>query len=221
MTKTVWFTQAQLKAVAPFMSSEQNRYYICGVYCDPAGVMVATDGHKLGAVKAAGVMNNEAQGYIIPASAVKQAAKLKQARGQAIFFSYDGQALKAYQVQSGLEELANSGKLSGITGADLMTIAAQAINGTFPDWRRVIPTTDPKEGAPVVSLNAGNLEAFAVEGERAKIVSVVSTAREGVFLVLNSNKDFVGVIMAYRADVDTGKAITAALDITGQLKRAA
>jgi len=101
---------AMLKAALICASTEQARYYLNGVYVDPKGFLVSTDGHRLfcGKIDVADVAPFD--GWIIPRDAVKR-------------------ALTGFKAD-----------LIGISPAHVGDIACRSVDGSFPDWRRVVPT---------------------------------------------------------------------------------
>jgi DNA polymerase-3 subunit beta len=114
-----------LKSVAHFVSTEETRYYLNGVHVENdngALIMVATDGHILGAVRQS---NAEAAcltaPVIIPSALVNQIKINKHVEdgeivvdGDTITISYCGASFSMGRV-----------------------------DGCFPDWRRVLPHEKP------------------------------------------------------------------------------
>ena len=105
-----------LRAVLICASTEQIRYYLNGVYIDPALVAVATDGHRL---LAANILPCDEtgepvdvpkfDGWIIPRDALKKALAGHKAR------------------------------LILVSPDRIGDVSYTPIDGTFPDWRRVVP----------------------------------------------------------------------------------
>lgn len=111
-----------LKALVLFASNEQSRYYLCGVNVKVApgkAQLAATDGHKAMVANLAQEDNQEALSLIIPSETIKTAIK-----GQ------------KYAV-----ELARVNNTQWRLGAAIFT----PIDGTFPDYERIIPRTISKE----------------------------------------------------------------------------
>ena len=104
-----------LQFAVPFISSEPTRYYLNGV-CLDGEFAVATNGHILGRIPFKGTVNHRP---IIPRKAVEMLAKLpaptgiRQSAGYMQFF---------------------------MPGAKLTT---RLIDGTFPEWQRVVPGDRP------------------------------------------------------------------------------
>ena len=64
---------AMLRAALICASTEQVRYYLNGVYVDPKGYLVSTDGHRafIGKIELSGAPAFD--GWIIPRDAIKRA----------------------------------------------------------------------------------------------------------------------------------------------------
>ncbi|MFZ9960669.1 MAG: hypothetical protein ACO3GP_09770, partial [Candidatus Limnocylindrus sp.] len=106
------------------------RYYLQGVYLDTAaGKVVATDGHRLFAANARGVKSNY-PAVIIPNETID--AALKQFTGEYA----RGKSLGAVDVTVTIDE-------SHIAiGTPTGSVTGKALDGRFPEWRRVVPTPD-------------------------------------------------------------------------------
>lgn len=99
-----------LKAALICASTEKVRYYLNGVYVDPKGFLVATDGHRLFCGKIDLTDVAAFDGWIIPRDAIKR-------------------ALTGYK-QATIE----------ISPTRVGDITTQPIDGTYPDWQRIIPS---------------------------------------------------------------------------------
>lgn len=165
-----------LDRVAFAISTEETRYYLNGIYLhvaeDDDGPMlraVATDGHRLALAQVAAPEGTAGMpGIILPRKAVAEIAHLAKPRGK--------------------DEvtLAVSATKAVIT-AGATTLATKLVDGTFPDYGRVIPTGGPVEA----SLDAGELAAaigrvMTVSSERNRAVKF---AWEGTGLVLSASAD--------------------------------
>ncbi len=127
MTVTVEARPAMLKAALMFISREATRYYLGGVYVDPAGLAVSTDGHRMfvGALtpddeRAALPAFN---GWTIPGEALKR-------------------ALQGFKPPRGMVDPRIT-----ITPERVGDVAYKPIDGSFPDWRRAIPEAAAMDGA--------------------------------------------------------------------------
>jgi len=134
------------------MSTEEARYYLNGVYLhnDDAGdlIAVATDGHRLAKMTYAGDV--DVAGVIIPRKTVDRLAKMLE--------DVDGDVT-----------LETSETKLRVTG-DGFQIVSKVVDGTFPDYTRVIPqslehtmSVDAKE----FSAASGSVAAVADNKSRA------------------------------------------------------
>ena len=149
------------------VSSEETRYYLCGVYLHQDGnklVAVATDGHRLARHTAA--LPEGADGFsaiIVPAKTIA--------------------VLGAYKGVVSLSISANK-----ITArADDAVITSKLIDGSFPDYRRVIPNANEKLlVVDKATLAAAVDRAGAITSEHWRAVKV-SLAVGGVTLSMRSD----------------------------------
>ncbi|MBO6759317.1 MAG: hypothetical protein JJ902_23545 [Roseibium sp.] len=122
-----------LDACAPFISTEETRYYLNGICLskDPAaqGVLVSTDGHRLAAHPCAHRVDGNP---ILPRCAVETLRGLPPA-GKAVF----SETRAAFQ----------------LPGARFVT---RLIDGGFPDWHRVVPK--PAANAPRLCFDPADLD---------------------------------------------------------------
>lgn len=102
-----------LKAALICASTEQVRPYLNGVYVDPKGFLVSTDGHRLfcAAIDLEG--QSPFEGWIIPREAIKQALT-----------GHKGDTIEVTQTRVGV-------------------VSCKPVDGSFPDWRRVLPSDTP------------------------------------------------------------------------------
>lgn len=129
------------------VSTEETRYYLTGVFVEPCAsggaLLVATDGHKLVAIRDP---SGEVSGSAIVSPDKASAAALK-AKGFDRRLVVSGDALQLSVVEI-------------ITDRAPRTAHLQAepciIDGSFPDWRRVVPeTVTPAAGHTVDVTHLG------------------------------------------------------------------
>lgn len=109
MTTTIEIPTAILKAALICASTEKVRYYLNGVYVDPKGFLVSTDGHRLFCGKIDLADTPAFDGWILPREAIKC-------------------ALTGYKADT-----------ITIAPDRVGDMSCRPIDGMFPDWRRVVP----------------------------------------------------------------------------------
>lgn len=118
---------ALLDATSFAMSSEETRYYLCGIFAhvDSAGLFacVATDGHRLARARIEAPAWQGLPGVIIPRKTVGEIGRLAHA------------AAKADETVS-IALTTNRIRVS--VGDTVLT--SKLVDGTFPDYERVIPS---------------------------------------------------------------------------------
>lgn len=136
---TLTVSLATLRAARTHAAEKDVRYYLQGVYLDTAaGKVVATDGHRLFAANARGVKSNY-PAVIIPNETID--AALKQFTGEYA----RGKSLGAVDVTVTIDD--NHIAIGTPTGS----VTGKALDGRFPDWRRVVPKAeDVGEQVPAV-----------------------------------------------------------------------
>lgn len=148
------------------ISTEETRYYLGGVYFVSPGApgggsaAVATDGHRL--AKHVGPILPGFDGIIVPRKAVGLIPK-------------------------GVVSVSVSSTKIRIVSPDL-TIISKLIDGTFPDYERVIPTTERNDKVVIVDRDAIMKAAdrvATVSSERGRAVKM-TIAPGSVRLVVNS-----------------------------------
>lgn len=189
---------ANFAYVARFVSDDAVLYYLQGVHVAPlvtGGVtLVATDGYVLGAMRLQATEASAAATFILGASKdLLRACKPRKNNPHTIVCRAD--RVDVYESYNAEEP-----------GTPVYTGHKPYIDGTFPDWRRVLPATvsgSRKEAprgdgtAPTwMALNPTLLALFAGSG-----VPGVSFDWNGAgaILVANSDPRFLGVIMPMRA----------------------
>lgn len=162
------------KLIRDSMSTEETRYYLNGAFLaieDKDLVAVSTDGHRLGIAKIADV-GMDAPNAIVPRKAVNQFIKIMP--------SFEGQVTVRIDQRS-IE----------FEAGDLL-FRSKLIDGTFPDYARVIPS-----GNDVVIKVDPVILQQAIER-----VSIVTTEKTSA-VTLSVEKDKITIIAT---SPDTGSA---------------
>ena len=195
------------------ISTEETRYYLTGIYLHtaPAGAKdgktmlraVATDGHRLAQFELPAPQGALGMpGVIIPRKTIHELHRLIEDQ------------------TSGLTIALSTSKIQFRTGTVVMT--SKLIDGTFPDYQRVIPQGNNK------MMQVGNSE-FATAVDRVSTVSTdrgraVKLSIEGSRLVLTVVNPDGGsateeLAVEYNADpLEIGFNARYLLDISGQLE---
>jgi len=149
-----------LKSVAITASTEETRYYlngVCLVHSAAGLIMVATDGHRMSVVKqdwTDTVPETPFAQVIVPLAFIK---KIKLARG----------------IDHGELTLGEGGSITIKYVGE--TMGTNAVDGSFPDFRRIIPSK-PHSNVPA-QFNASYIEDFAASG---RMLSNAKDARQPV-----------------------------------------
>jgi DNA polymerase-3 subunit beta len=192
------------------ISTEETRYYLNGIYLHTSGSgnamtlrAVATDGHRLAQVELpapAGAVGMP--GIIVPRKAVGEVQRLIE----------DTDAEVAIEL--------SQTKIRFTIGAVVLT--SKLIDGTFPDYARVIPLGNDKQ----LTVDKGDFEAAVdrvstVSSERGRAVKLSLTAGRLVLSVTNpdSGSATEELEVEYAADpLDIGFNSRYLLDIAAQIE---
>lgn len=163
MTVTLTASIDMLEAALICASREKTYYYLNGVYVDPAGLVVATDGHRLFAGDFT-PDNSRADlpafaGWIIPRDALQRALKAapKRAKNPAA-------------------------RVLEISPERVGDVVCRPVDGSFPDWRRVIPDEVTPDGK-TAQFDGAHVADFD------KIAAILTGARGKAFCTLHHNGD--------------------------------
>lgn len=190
-----------LRAVSLAVSTEAARYYLTGVFVEIStehATMVATNGHiLLGARHEIANPDMLAAAIIIPFDVIKSFKPLKN------------------QVEVGLEKMAGTRWMLGNT-------MFEPIDGTFPNWRRVVPADCSELSVEKCWFASKYLavmaKAAATLGKTSGDGFAIYPAGQKPALVLFDSPDVFGVVMPVRQNRDeTGRAPSWA-KFTGETK---
>ena len=178
-----------LKAAILCASSEESRYYLRGVHLATTGHMVTTDGHRMFVAR---LNEQPAADVIVPIDDVKAALKLAGARAQEI-------------------------------EVDLVTnkigqISFQPVDGTFPNWRAVVPTGEEipsnkpelNDGPENVHFNHAYIGDLAKMGKALDGASMLHprSASHPCLVTFGERADCFAVLMPMRRTVDRSAVLT-------------
>lgn len=191
--------ESAIKTLQPFISKETTRYYLNGIFFEykdgnPHINLAATDGHKLCVLEQFANMADDSKGdiaAIVPESALKTILQMLKVvkKDWPVSVKFDDNNLKMWvDCQDQKAEL-------------------KLIDGTYPNYRSVIPTEKPK-------FTIGLAKAQAVEATKAVSKHTAKEPMEWQFIDEHSPIKMVGdkkivIIMPMRVDfneIELGKA---------------
>lgn len=187
------------RAVAVAVSTEETRYYLNGVHIcahpDGGAYLVATDGHRMlvGYDEGATFDWPGSDSVIVrPDKKLLAAAKTDRRSDAQNQIAVEGATVKV---------------LEGSPATVAATFAGLLIDGTFPDWRRVIPTVDKNEHAACQCFNARYLADFGtaarvMTGQKEAFISVLANDEHSPALVDLGVPNLFGVLTPARKGSD-------------------
>jgi len=192
------------------ISTEETRYYLNGIYLHAAGSAkaqtlraVATDGHRLAQMEielpkgAAGM-----PGVIVPRKTVSEVQRLME----------DGESEVAIEL--------SPGKIRFAIGQTILI--SKLIDGTFPDYGRVIPAANDKElVVDKKEFEAAVDRVSTVSSERGRAVKLSISAGKLLLSVTNPDSGSANeeLEVEYEADpIDIGFNSRYLLDIAAQIE---
>ncbi len=193
------------------ISTEETRYYLNGIYLHTIDVngttmlrAVATDGHRLARVEtAAPAASAGMPGVIVPRKAVAEILKLAESAGDEI----------------GIE--LSTSKIRLTLGPVVLT--SKLIDGTFPDYQRVIPTGNDKLlMVDRVLFQSAVDRVSTISSERGRAVKLALGDRRLTLSVTNpdSGSATEEIEVDYDASpIEIGFNARYLLDIAGQLDK--
>jgi DNA polymerase III sliding clamp (beta) subunit (PCNA family) len=187
--KTATINLNVLAALSLCASTEETRYYLCGVCVEIAPrhiTCAATDGHILAAHReelANDAPDNELLGSFIIPTAMCAKFKLKKGASTVGTIMPDAEYLI----------IGYGGERSGFAPVD----------GTFPDWRRVIPALPMGETKPA-QFSAHTVSRLASVGARLGYgaMCIHHDGYNPTLVDWQGNTDTVAVIMPYRVALE-------------------
>jgi DNA polymerase-3 subunit beta len=160
-----------LNSVRHAISTEDVRYYLNGVYMhivDGALTFVATDGHRLARIVTPCPAGAETlQPSIVPTKMVDLLRRLAERASEPVRLAFSGLKMRA--------------------SFDGFEITSKLIDGTYPDYSRVIPSADQAHRIAVdpSDLRGAVKRVAAIASERTTLVKL-SAEKTGVTLSCNS-----------------------------------
>jgi hypothetical protein len=214
-----------LRAARTHAAEKDIRYYLNGVYLDTTrGKVVATNGHRMIVVAAPGVIHGHIRevmpphtraGIIIPNDAIDSALKLYSgmyARGKSlanvdvpITLNWTREPDKT---RDGVHVIGAPAGTIGVPNGG--TIGFEPVDGTFPEWRRVMPQPESVGATQPAILNwrlvAEACEAFEIlrdvpKNKSGQIAVRIHTRGNDSAIVTDGQEGAVVIIMPLRNDM--------------------
>lgn len=173
------------------ISTEETRYYLNGVFmhCRNGKLrLVATDGHRLYMQEfdAPEFMTDDLPAVIIPRKTIATLHKMAKGKAQPESFAIEVTDCKIRFTWDGLD---------GVS----YVLTSKLIDGTFPDYQRVIPMHNNKRmRVDVAALQAAIGDASLVSSERGRAVKL--TVTDGKCIASVNNPDKGRALAEIRAD---------------------
>ena len=201
------------------ISTEETRYYLNGIYLhtldDPAGMLlraVATDGHRLARVEMAAPEGSGGMpGVIVPRKAVAEIQKLVEG----------GEDDVVVELSQAKVRLTFGGAVGDGLGTGRVVLTSKLIDGTFPDYQRVIPNGNDKR----LTVERGDFaravdRVSTISSERGRAVKLAIA--DGRLTLSVNNPDSGSATEEIEVDydatpLDIGFNARYLLDIAGQL----
>jgi len=210
----------KLRLAALFQSTEETRYYLNGVFIhatDKGICLVATDGHRLAVFRDEAGFTSANCIAQLPKEAFAAIKKSKNKqflwfgiigshagigrREARVFDTVLGQCDGAEEAQDAMLDVAHPGVI--------WAGAVDMIDGTFPDYQKVIPTERAQAGVSA-PFNPKLLAAFTEVSRDVQSnhpVMLFPAGESQAIMVDCGRSDFVGVLMAMRSDPTFEKVI--------------
>lgn len=185
----VYISADYLRAAMICASTEKGRYYLNGVFIDPAGLVVSTDDHRafIGRFDPCEAGDGSRRpapesfgGYTIPLATLKR-------------------------VLTG-----NKARLIAVSDDEIDGQRYDPIDGTFPNWRRIVPAAEASGEAaqfnPVYVADMGKIGALIGDGGKGKLGAHFhhNGAGNPCGVTFPGAPDAFGILMPMRSDEDGG-----------------
>jgi DNA polymerase-3 subunit beta len=175
-----------LKSLNVLSAKKDVRYYMMGVFIEitPKGAyFVATDGHKMGIWHESEITSPETISHVIPSTLIDQVSKVIT------------KATNSIDIE--LQPLIEINYINNV-------FKAPAIDGKYPDFRRVIPETINNELAQFDPefLSQFYKCASILNGVKKPDVAIGHNGTGSGSIVDIQNGKFLGIIMPYKSKAD-------------------
>lgn len=187
-------------AVQPFISVEETRYYLQGVRVEAheeGALAIATDGHRLG-VKFSPNAACAVDGIWLCPKHLKfdkrKNAPQQWVVGRLTDWGKKGRLHLVHFMR--VSDDVNPAELAAEyveTGLDEVSWGSMLIDGTYPDWRRVLPKASKDD--IVRGFNGEHLKTFG------RALTLRGDAESSPHIIMNGDDNFLGVAMPMRTEL--------------------
>lgn len=184
-------------------AKKDARYYLCGTLFDfKYGRAVSTDGHCLLAVNTDMADGYDHESVIVPREALETIAKGGSVTDE-IDVTYDGETVT-------------------LTRAGGLSISTRPIDGTFPQYERVMPDTVSGELAQFdPELLARIAKALNLATGRKEIATVGHNGASGAVVFIDGDASAIGVCMPCRIGGDAAQTMAEFLNNGNRIQKVA
>lgn len=190
-----------------FASTEETRYYLRGVNIEPSGHVAATNGHVLFAAYAKNEPENFDWHFAAPVIVPFDKAMLKACKAKSrmpLFMVIEHAAADSMKVTFRIVLAETAAQACESESPVTFTLEGAFIDGSFPDWRRVVPRVPKNTIAAAPAFDARYIERFGAvaqgEGKSQRIRIITCSDEASPLYVDIGRKDAFGVLMPMRAD---------------------
>jgi len=186
---------AALRAVLLATPTKDVRYYLVGVLVEPAAdrvALVGTDGHRLHCVVHPAPGTAAGEPFIIPRDMVAAIVKgAKKGADVTIVATPRGEFCRSWELE--------------LRRDDGLAVRGHSVDGTFPDWRRIVPRESGDDASPAQFNYEFLADAQRAAGELAgQKVARVNVAHRGphntALVTCEDLPQFFAVVMPIRTD---------------------
>jgi len=169
----------ELEAVSLAMSKDSTRYYMHGVCIESNGGMIATDGHRMHSI-GADMAGTREGAFVLKSDDVKKIIAIAKATKQDTcdIINWEGRIT---------------------CGA----FTFKAVDGNFPDWRRIVPSITKTQPTTCISFNGAFMADFhkaikmITDNRRPHLILQFTDAYSPILITCRDER-FTGVLMSVR-----------------------
>lgn len=183
-----------LRAALLFSAVSDVRYYLNGVMIEArkaSTFIVATDGRRAGVFKSATIADNlPADGLeiIVPVALVKSVKSFKALPDITVLYDTETRTVT----------------IQDVDGAQ----SAKAVDGKFPDWRRIVPAQTTGDAAQFdPELIADLAKVAKALGRKPQLVHVHFNGTGAAVVTISGESQFLGVVMPLVHKPETVQAV--------------